>query len=442
MSGQTQIQSHPSEDEECAITSKPNWRCYLQDLPEELILFTLTFLDASTLSAFTQASRYFKAVATPILYRNIEVPSSTEGYLNGQNATARLIRTLVYQPSLARYIHSIDNLPITLHPGFVTILFAPAFSTSTSTGPRLQLNLLPPNVPEVVMKTCENLRHLSIDARLMWSTLPPGGGWLRFLLDPRIRLRSLIVKGRPPRQTGLAWDEFAPALLTAQSELEYLEHPGFDRPELIYNDGNEAKPDSDKSKAATFAWVPKLRVLKGTHLSIFKCLLFPHRPIEEIGFHGVSMTEISFRLVPFLRHVPTITSFSCNAQSGPRMDLKGILDALPSLRTLKLAILLSCSYEDFFCRDLPSALGSAAQLEHVDLRNTTSEIDGTDLVITKYTGPHPSTLRKQQSLLFEYGALACSLRSFVFPDERSWTRSSIDSGWEKKGEPGSPVASI
>lgn len=167
MNGQTQIQSHPSEDKGCATTSKPNWRCYLQDLPEELILFTLTFLDASTLSAFTQASRYFKAVATPILYRTIEVPSSTEGYLNGQNATARLIRTLVHQPSLARHIHSIDNLPITLHPGFVTILFAPAFSTNTSTGPRLQLNLLPPNVPEEVMKTCENLRHLSIDARLM-----------------------------------------------------------------------------------------------------------------------------------------------------------------------------------------------------------------------------------------------------------------------------------
>lgn len=424
MSGQTPIQLHPSGDSTHATISEPTLRCYLQDLPEELILHTLTFLDSSTLSSFTQAGRYFKAVATPILYRNIALPSNTEGSLNGQNVTARLIRTLVHQPSLARHIHSIDNLPITLHPGFVTILFAPAFGTRT--GPRNQLNLLPPDVPQEVMRTCENLRHLSIDARVMWSTFPSGGGWLRFLLDPRVRLRSLIIKGRPLLQAGLAWDEFAPALLTAQSELEYLDHPGFDRLERMCSDGEKVKLED-----VTSSWVPKLRILKGRDGSIFKCLLSAHRPLEEIYFYGVSMTEITFRLVPLLQQVPTITAFACNAQSGPRMDLKMLLDALPSLRHLKLAILLSGSYDDFFRRELPRALECAAKLEHVDLSDTTSEVDGIDLLITTYTGPHPSILHTQASLLGKYGTMTPALRSFVFPDERHWARSSTASEWEK-----------
>ncbi|KIO29938.1 hypothetical protein M407DRAFT_242444 [Tulasnella calospora MUT 4182] len=76
-------------------------------------------------------------------------------------------------------------------------------------------------------------------------------------------------------------------------------------------------------------------------------------------------------------------------------------------------------------------MGSAVKLEEVDLRDTTSEVDGTELLITTYTGPHPSIQNKQKSLLCEYGTTAPSLRSFVFPDERYWTRSSSDSEWER-----------
>ncbi|KAG8946622.1 hypothetical protein FRC04_011516 [Tulasnella sp. 424] len=146
---------------------EPTFR--FQDLPDDLLLYILSFLSPHILSAVARANRRVHELATPILYRSIVFPNA-QFFMADRTAATKLLTTLAKNPSLGSFIQHLENAPPTIPPA---IIYGIA-SSGNITGPIPLITDEDGNVTQEslskAMRLCVNLRSLEVQTFMQFST--------------------------------------------------------------------------------------------------------------------------------------------------------------------------------------------------------------------------------------------------------------------------------
>lgn len=406
-----------------------------QDLPEDVLLYTLGFLESQILLAVVRADRRLHAVATPVLYRCIVLPHPP-AVLANRTAAAKLLITLTKNPTLATFIQHLENAPPTIPP---TIIYG--ISHETISGAYIQVPGLMASedveIPQTSlnnsMRLCVNMRSLKVQSPIQATGIQEDGGWLNFLLEPGIKLKKLTLFVKPHIAGVSGWNRFLARILDNQTSLEYLDYTGF-FPESDHAAQQSVFPDGRVEK-----WIPNLRTLKGSRISAFNTLLSNERPVERVVVRGVSLTDIRWFVAPFLKKAEGLHEFSCyQAPSGREVDLGVLFASMPALRIFRVKTSLDISLDDLFVKHLPVALALAPCLTEIDFKDTIpprAQVSlATPVVLSEPVPQDQEVPKGQASLLALYSAACPTLKKFVFLDGRIWVR--VDDSWSLEWEPG------
>ncbi|KAG8946623.1 hypothetical protein FRC04_011517 [Tulasnella sp. 424] len=400
-------------------TSETTFR--FQDLPEDLLLYILAFLNSHILSAVARANRRLHALATPILYRSIVLPNPQLVMAN-RRAAAKLLIALVKNPSLGPFIQHLENAPPTIP---ATLVYGvPSENVTGAPIPGLITDEdgdIPQERLSNAMRSCVNLRSLKVQTPMQVSGLQENGGWLNFLLEPEIKLKKLTVLAKPVSTGILAWNRYLARVLDIQTSLEHLDFTGF-FPEIDHSAQQSVFPEGRMEK-----WTPNLRTLKGSRISAFTTLLSNERPLERVAVRGVSLTDIRWFIAPSLKKAVGLREFSCyQAPSGRDVDLGVLFQAMPALRIFRVKTSLEIPLDDLFSKHLPIALTSAPCLTEIDFKDTMpprAQVSlATPVVLSEPASQDQEVPNGQAALLALYSVACPTLETFVFLDGRRWTR--------------------
>lgn len=394
-------------------------------IPDDVILYILDCLQSSALGAMTLANRHLQELATPALYRNITIPQKEDKHIEHEESAARLLRTLSRRPSLAVLVRSLENappvIPLELRSRIDSEHMDPSdpqtvFSEQSSPGDSLL-----GSISVDAMKSCVNLRALTVTGAIPSSSILEIGEWLHFLFDPSIKLKSLKLLVYPKEYFPTsAWNRFVGRILDAQLSLEHLDYP-FDNKRPVF-----VKEMMEK-------WAPKLRVLGGSQVGGFKAFLSNKHSIETLVVRSISMTDIPRFLGSQLKSANTIKELVYQGQEKDSIDFGELFATVPWLSSFRGETWLSVPLEDFFRKDLPWAFTSAPYLEefdlHVHYRPPTHVLSifqpkAPELDLPSRDQEWP---RDQTALLKRYSTVCPELRVFTFPDGRRWAR--IEDKW-------------
>ncbi|KAG9050680.1 hypothetical protein FS837_003407 [Tulasnella sp. UAMH 9824] len=304
----------------------PNWPKFgLRRIPNDIMIYILDFLESTALAAMALANRHLNELITPTLYRTITIPGGGNHGISHQISAARLIRTLMHRPSLTVLVRHLENAPPVI-PSYLLRSICSGRLTLSYSGPAFaqqdgHADSQPYGLPMDVMKSCVNLRSLTVAGLVTSHPLRETDKWLNFLLDPRIKLKRLKLLAYAQHNIiKTTWNRFVAQILDVQRSLEYLEYP-FDNkyPEI-------ERESIDK-------WVPELRVLCGDDVRGFKALLSRNRPIETVVVRGIPMKDIRRSFGPQLTSVDTIEEL---VYEGPQVDSLNFADLFETVPALKI----------------------------------------------------------------------------------------------------------
>ncbi|KAG9050678.1 hypothetical protein FS837_003405 [Tulasnella sp. UAMH 9824] len=404
-----------------------------QDLPEDILLYTLGFLESHVLLAIVRANRRLHALATPVLYRHIVLPHP-HSVLANRTAAAKLLITLSKNPSLAVFIQHVENAPPTIPPALIYSI--PPETISGARVPGLMTSeevQVPQTSLNNPMRFCVNMRSLKVQTPIQANGVHEDGGWLNFLLEPGIKLKKLTLFVKPGPTGVPAWNRFLARVLDHQTSLEYLDYTGF------FPENDHAAQQSIFPEGRVERWLPNLRTLKGSRISAFNTILSNERPVKRVVVRGVSLTDIRWFLAPFLKKAEGLHEFSCyQAVSGREVDLGVLFASMPALRIFRVKTSLEISLDDLFSKHLPNALALAPCLTEIDFKDTIpprAQVGLATPVVLSEPAPQDQEIPKgQASLLVLYSAACPTLKKFVFLDGRRWVR--VDDSWSLEGELG------
>ncbi|KAG8961637.1 hypothetical protein FRC00_011627 [Tulasnella sp. 408] len=198
-----------------------------QDLPEDILLYTLGFLESHILLAIVRANQRLHALATPVLYRHIVLPNP-QHVLANRTTAARLLITLSKNPSLAVFIQSMENAPPTIPPALIYSIPPETISRARVPGLTASEQVeVPQTSLNNPMRFCVNMRSLKVQTPIQANGVHEDGGWLNFLLEPGIKLKKLTLLVKPHPSGVPAWNRFLARVLDHQTSLEYLDYTGF-----------------------------------------------------------------------------------------------------------------------------------------------------------------------------------------------------------------------
>ncbi|KAG9050679.1 hypothetical protein FS837_003406 [Tulasnella sp. UAMH 9824] len=395
-------------------------RVGLRHIPDDVIFYILDFLQSTSLRAMTLANRHLQRLATPALYRNITLPKKEDKQFEHQESAARLLRTLLRHPSLTVLVRSLENAPPIIPRQLLSRISSEHTdpSDSQAVSPETISSRDPPlgSNPADVMKSCVNLRSLTVAGEVPFLSTLETGNWLSFLLDPSINLKDLKLLVYPKGGIAMAaWNQFVAQILEVQLSLEYLDY-SFDNKNPVFA-GEQIE-----------RWASKLRILGGSQVGGFEALLSNKRSIETMVVRSIPMMDIPHLLGSQLKSANTIRELVYHGPEKDSIDFGELFATMPCLSSFRGETWLSVPLEDFFLKDLPWAFTSAPHLEEFDLRVNyrppmySPPILQPKAVETDMKSRGEEWPRNQAALLKRYSTVCPDLRVFTFPDGRRWAR--------------------
>ncbi|KAG8900001.1 hypothetical protein FRC00_000253 [Tulasnella sp. 408] len=328
------------------MDSTPDRYCWprvgLRRIPDDVIFYILDFLQSTALGAMTLANRHLQDLATPALYRYITIPKKEDKHVEHQESAARLLRTLSQRPSLTLLVRSLENAPPVIPLQLLSRISSEHTDPSDSQAvPPEEISsrdsLLGSGLADV-MKSCVNLRSLTVDGEVPVLSFLETGNWLSFLLDRSINLKDLKLFVYPKGGIAMAaWNQFVARILEVQLSLEYLDY-SFDNKTPVF-----AGEQMEK-------WTPKLRILGGTQVGGFEALLSSKRSIETMVVRSIPMMDFPHLLGSQLKSASNIKELIYHGPEKDSIDFGELFATMPWLSSFRGETWLSVPLEDFFLK--------------------------------------------------------------------------------------------
>ncbi|KAG8892498.1 hypothetical protein FRC01_014125, partial [Tulasnella sp. 417] len=290
-------------------------------IPDDVIIYLLDFLDSTAIATMALATRHLQALVTPTLYRTITIPGKEGNHIR---SAAILLRTLSKRPSLTALVRHLENAPPLIPPLVLESVWLentpPSNSLAAFAGQGGYAQSWSHSLPVEVMKSCVNLQTLTVCGTITSYMIAEADKWLNFLLDPKIKLKSLKLLVNPTNgMIRNIWNNFIAQILDVQSSLEYLDYPFDDKYPV--------------EKERTESWAPKLRMLCGNDVCGFKALLSPKRSIETLVVRSIPVTDIRRCFGAQLNEASTVEEF---VYQGPKVGSTNFADLFEMVPSLKI----------------------------------------------------------------------------------------------------------